>query len=105
MYREYTAGLDFIGRYESLVEDLIRALRMAGETFDPALLRSVPPANVSSRLSDWAQRCLYTEELRAAMAESEREAMEIFGYRAEEIPVAPPRITTQGVQAAPAGIG
>ncbi|WP_253156192.1 sulfotransferase family 2 domain-containing protein [Stieleria tagensis] len=39
--------IDFIGRFETLVDDLITALQMAGEPFNPATLRETPPINQS----------------------------------------------------------
>jgi hypothetical protein len=40
--------IDFIGRYENLVDDLVEGLRLAGEDFDEQALRALPPLNVSS---------------------------------------------------------
>jgi hypothetical protein len=37
----------FVGRYETLVDDLVRALDAAGENYDEAALRSYAPANRS----------------------------------------------------------
>jgi hypothetical protein len=47
---EYLLGppgaIDFIGRYESLEDDLVKALGLAGVEFDEEALRSTPPLNV-----------------------------------------------------------
>jgi hypothetical protein len=40
-------SLDFIGRYENLTEDLVKALRFANESFDEEALRSVSTTNES----------------------------------------------------------
>lgn len=39
--------IDFVGRTENLVEDTIKALTMAGEKFNPAMVRSCPRVNDS----------------------------------------------------------
>ena len=38
---------DFVGRTETLADDLVRALTLAGEEFDEDYIRSRPPANVT----------------------------------------------------------
>jgi hypothetical protein len=42
--------IEFVGRYEQLVDDLVVALNLAGERFDEVAIRSLPPVNVSSPL-------------------------------------------------------
>ncbi len=80
-YRRYLGsaldGVDFIGRTERLSEDLVRALRLAGETFDEAALRAVPRQNVSPI------RPVYSQRLREAVLRAERKTIERFGYDAE----------------------
>lgn len=80
-FREYVGPapgvLDFVGRCESLTEDLVRALRLAGEEFDEEKIRSTPAENVSVRRPD------YAPDLLRAVLESEAEAMIRFGYAAE----------------------
>ena len=39
--------IDFIGRYENLADDLVNALRLAGQEFDEEALRSFPVINAS----------------------------------------------------------
>ncbi len=46
------AEIDFVGRYESLVDDLIEALRRGNQTFTESVIRSYPATNVSSRILD-----------------------------------------------------
>jgi hypothetical protein len=36
-------AIDFIGRYEQLADDLVQALRLAGQDFDEEALRACPP--------------------------------------------------------------
>ncbi|HLD32484.1 MAG TPA: hypothetical protein VJB10_02760 [Candidatus Peribacteraceae bacterium] len=72
--------VDFVGKYERLEEDLVRALRMAGEDFDEHMLRTTPPENLGSQSADMNGKCEYTPELRAQLLASEREAVEKYGY-------------------------
>lgn len=82
--------LDFVGRTENLAEDLFLALSLAGETFDAEAIRATPEQNVSSRLSEWADRCRYSPKLRAFVCFAERLVMDHFGYgeNEEEVPQA-----------------
>ena len=41
------SGIDFIGRLENLVDDTIKVLRLAGETFSENAVRSIPKINDS----------------------------------------------------------
>jgi hypothetical protein len=67
--------IDFVGRYEHLADDLCIALRLAGETFNEAALRSAAPANVN----DYARfPAFYEPDLAFALARSERRAIERF---------------------------
>ena len=69
--------INFIGRYENLVEDLIRALKLAGEEFDEAAIRALPPFNVSDKKTFPAA---FTPELAERVLQAEAEAMTRFGY-------------------------
>ena len=44
-YDLYTARVDFVGRQESLCEDLLAALRRSGVAFDAAAVRRAPKVN------------------------------------------------------------
>jgi len=70
--------IEFVGRYENLVEDLIRALHLAGEQFDEAAIRNLPPYNVSDKKNAPA---IYSPELEAAVRDAEKSVMERFGYK------------------------
>ena len=74
------APIDFVGRYENLQEDLIRALTRAGESFNEARLREVPAVNVSDKARFPAE---YTPELIQRIEVSEQGVFRRFGYRAE----------------------
>lgn len=90
MYRgylgdEYELPGGFVGRQERLSEDLVLALRMAGETFDEASIRRTPPANIAVRSDDFHHRCLYTVELLRETIQSEGHAMRSLGYDREDL--------------------
>jgi len=72
--------VDFIGKQENLVDDVIAALRLAGESFDEHAVRNHPSKNVSSGLSEWKKRCVYSTTLLREVERLERYAMERFGY-------------------------
>ena len=78
--------IEFVGRHENLREDLITALSLAGESFDPEAIRSLPPKNVSDRRRFPAR---YSEELEAAVRASEAEALRRFGYEPGRVGSAP----------------
>ena len=67
--------IDFIGRFESLTDDLIKALHMAGEEFDANVIRSTPPVNQSSYDQHPA---VYPDGLAERVLEVEAEAVERF---------------------------
>ncbi len=69
--------INFIGRYENLVEDLIRALQLADEAFDAAAIRALPAYNISDKAKFPA---VYTPELEAQVLQAEAEALSRFGY-------------------------
>jgi hypothetical protein len=81
--------IEFIGRFEMLVDDLVRGLREADENFDEQILRSHPPDNVN----DYARfPAVYRRNVAARLAESEHAVIDRF-YASEPIParlVAPP---------------
>jgi hypothetical protein len=65
-------SVDFIGRYENLVDDLVKALRLAGEEFDESAVRGLSSTNESGD-AVW----LYPEQLRPLM-EAEKPAYQRF---------------------------
>lgn len=54
---------DFVGYQERLADDLVRALRLAGETFDEDALRATPPVNTSAVAADLLPTALAAEVL------------------------------------------
>lgn len=73
-------GADWIGRQEDLCEDLIKALRYCGETFDEEAIRRRPPHNVNGQLAMWRERQGWTPTMRAIVDEAEAEMLRRF-YR------------------------
>ena len=67
--------IEFIGKYENLVEDLITALNRAGEVFDEHAIRTFPPFNVSDKVKFPAD---YTELLKNRVIEAEMMVMNRF---------------------------
>ena len=79
IYKKYDA-VSFVGKYESLAADLVKALHMAHEDFDEQALRATTPKNVRAQCPDMWHKCQYTEELKQLVLESEHEAIEKYGY-------------------------
>lgn len=69
--------IEFIGRYENLVNDLVKALKMAGEEFNEEIIQNYPPVNVTDEVQFPAN---YTDELEKAVREVEHTAIKRFGY-------------------------
>ncbi len=67
--------IDFVGRFESLTDDLIHALELAGEQFDPDVIRETPPVNQSSYD---AHPAVYTDDLAQRVLEVEVEVVNRF---------------------------
>lgn len=64
----------YTGKQESLAEDLVTALRLAGETFDADRLRATPRVNATRLVPE------LTADLRDLILLSEYEACDRFGY-------------------------
>lgn len=70
--------INCVGRYENLADDLVAALRCAGEEFDEAVIRSHPPENVG----DKSLPAELTDEFKAAILRTEFYVFDRFGYAA-----------------------
>jgi len=82
--------IEYIGRYENLLENLLTALRMAGEAFDESAIRRCPPQNVSDKHRFQAE---LTPELERSIMASEQDSVKRFAYQpgfAGETPVKTP---------------
>lgn len=69
--------VDFIGKQEDLVDDLIKALELAGEKFDEKVIRNFDLVNISNYEKFPAE---YTPEQETRLLEIEQEAIQMFGY-------------------------
>lgn len=77
MVGEENNEIEFIGKYENLVDDLILALKSAGEEFDEQVIRTLPPVNVSDKTQFPA---VYTDQLEADVKNAEAAMMKRFHY-------------------------
>lgn len=82
-FLEYTGPEDspyvhFIGRQENLREDLIQALRLAGEKVNEQVIRALKPDNVAASSEEWRERCSYTPELQEAVLKTEDAIIQRF---------------------------
>lgn len=79
MYGWYSppGEIDFVGRTESLVDDLLEALETAGIDVDEEAVRNTEKVNTSPRQID---RPEWDEDLRDAVRRLEAPAFERFGY-------------------------
>jgi hypothetical protein len=80
IYRRFTYNADYVGRFEVAAESLVWILTQLGEQFDAAVIYDTPPINVASGNPSLDRLCRYTPELLARVMESERPAIERFGY-------------------------
>jgi len=95
MYRSYTEpGVDFIGRQESLTQDLIAVLEVRGLSFDAEKVVRRKKENVSPELRTRAE---LPAELKSALLETEAEAYRLYGYGREAdelVPAADERVNS-----------
>lgn len=73
--------VDFVGKQETLRDNLIVALQLAGEDFKASGIYATDPTNKSSLLDEWSHKCRYTKELAQEVYTAEKEAIELFGYQ------------------------
>ena len=79
LYRYYELDkMDFVGRQENLVEDLVTALKMAGDTFDETVLRNRRIANVSAGNPRYGDRAIIGGALKERIMQAEHWAMETY---------------------------
>lgn len=77
MVGEENNEIEFIGKYENLVDDLIIALKLAGEEFNEQAIRTLSPVNVSDKTRFPA---VYTDRLEAEVKKAEAKMMKRFHY-------------------------
>jgi hypothetical protein len=71
-------ALDYIGRQENLVDDLVEVLTLAGEEFDEDILRNVKRFNVSSRKQKLVNLTVIDDNLRDRILDTEKWIIERF---------------------------
>lgn len=74
--------ISFVGRFENLENDLVDALKQAGQDFDEAVLRAHPPENSTDYKK---QPAVYTASQMERLAEAEAPAIKRF-YRGSPVP-------------------
>ena len=70
--------VDFIGRQENLADDLVKALTLAGETFDESRLRATRWRNASARHKKYGLLCVLDEGIEQAVLDADKWVMEKF---------------------------
>lgn len=71
-------GVDYLGKTETVVDDLIHVLTVCGERFDEEKVRAITPKHVSSRKK--LNTCKYPPGYKKAIIEAEIKTFEAFGY-------------------------
>ena len=74
------SGIDFIGKQENLVEDLIYVLREAGEEFDEAVVRKTKHRNIAASAKKFRHLCEVNKDLRKRIIKTEKWVCESFNY-------------------------
>src|SRR5262245_41490451 len=83
LYSRYTdEGIDFIGRQENLVEDLIDVLRLLDVSFDEQIIRDLVPENVSHAPPE---RVHWDADLHELVTRLEYPALVRYGYVQDEV--------------------
>lgn len=72
--------ISFVGRYENLRADLVRALARHNEEFDLDIIRNLKPVNVSHPFTE--EQLRLPPALASALVECEHAAMVRYGYAA-----------------------
>lgn len=70
--------LDFIGKQENLVDDLIKALTLAGEEFDEARLRKERHWNAAASRPKFGKLAVMSDETHKRIIDAERWIIETF---------------------------
>jgi len=83
LYSRYTdEAIDFIGRQENLVEDLIEVLRVLDVSFNEQIIRNLAPENVSRTPPE---RVHWDADLRELVTRLEYPALVRYGYVQDEL--------------------
>lgn len=84
MYLNHTAGARFVGRYESLRNDLSEVLRLFEGIWDFSLIEKTPSVNASEALH--RAPALYTQELLDLVNQTEQKTLGMWGYEPFVLP-------------------
>ncbi len=68
--------MNFVGRQERLVDDLVQALTLAGETIDEDALRNGPSRNATP--PEFKDRAIVSDELAILVEQAEHWVLETF---------------------------
>jgi hypothetical protein len=77
MLQHYTPGMDFVGKYENLVEDLIHALYQSETFFLVDQIRETPPVNQAAALPEYDE-IQASEELISRIEAADRKVVDKF---------------------------
>lgn len=80
-YAGWPVRLDRVGRCERLAGGLVEALTLAGERFDPEVIRACAPANVSP--AEFKGSTGYRDATRELFLRAERDVLARYGYGSE----------------------
>ena len=80
VYEEYTAGCGFVGKQENLPEDLLTALKLAGEAHDAERILQVERKNVRGSAPRQRRKMNAREETVEKVCCVEHRAMDRYGY-------------------------
>ena len=75
---ENADAIDYVGRQENLADDLVCALKIAGERFDECLLRSTGEFNVAFRGGEYDGMCTIGHTTKALVERAEQWTIEHF---------------------------
>lgn len=78
LYQYYVDDVDYVGRQETLADNLVEALHLGGETFDEVSLRATPPQNVVASDPKYGSQCHVSSTLREEIVKVERQVLERF---------------------------
>ena len=71
LYRCYVEDVDYVGKQETLADDLVKALTLAGESFDEEALRRTKWRNLAAR-GKWGDLCVLSDETKGGIMQAEK---------------------------------
>jgi len=86
LFDAYTNGCDFVGKQESVIEDLCRALDLAGENYDMTRLGKTKAKNVRGQQPYRRREAQYSPDLIKLVTKTESKVIE--KYRYDSLPAA-----------------